>query len=115
MVELKTVNRSQADKILQYQEGHLVDLKAIEIKPGKLTKFVSAFANADGGEIYVGISEVGDSRTWTGFLDMEAANGHLQAIEEMRPFGGHYEANFLTCDGLPGLVLKIEIPKNSEI
>lgn len=54
-----TVNQltdKQALETLSFTEGHFVDLKAKEVKPGKLTKAISAFANADGGELYVGIA-----------------------------------------------------------
>jgi ATP-dependent DNA helicase RecG len=50
--------------VLSYTEGHFLDLKAEEIKPSKLTKAISAFANADGGELYVGIAEKELFRYW---------------------------------------------------
>ena len=43
--------------ILQKEEGHFLDFKSREIAPGKLTQSISAFANAAGGEIYVGVTE----------------------------------------------------------
>lgn len=39
------------------QEGHFLDVKAIEIAPAKLTKTLSALSNAEGGEVYIGIAE----------------------------------------------------------
>ena len=36
----------QLQDVLSYKEGHFMDLKAKEIKPSKLTKAISAFANA---------------------------------------------------------------------
>jgi ATP-dependent DNA helicase RecG len=39
------------------EEGHFTDVKAKEIAPAKLTKTIVAFANAEGGEIYVGIKD----------------------------------------------------------
>jgi ATP-dependent DNA helicase RecG len=51
------ITDKQLLEVLSYVEGHFLDLKAKEIKPSKLTKAVSAFANADGGELYVGIAE----------------------------------------------------------
>lgn len=105
--------------LLAIEEGYFVDLKAVDIKPAKLTQFVSAFANASGGEIYIGIDELDreteKTRRWRGFADPEAANGHIQPLEQMRPLGGHYRASFLECDGLAGLVLKLEIPKSRDV
>ena len=46
----------------------LGDVKAEEIAPAKLTKTIVAFANAEGGELYVGIKDgKGSSHTWDGF------------------------------------------------
>src|SRR5688500_7842263 len=68
---------------LATEEGHFSDVKAIEIAPAKLTKTMSAFANADAGELLVGIDENRKTatRTWRGFESVEAANGHVQAFE----------------------------------
>lgn len=73
-----SVPKNQVHKILQIEEGHFEDLKAIDISPAKLTKAISAFANADGGELYVGIEKdpmgkitVGaDSITWKQPMDI---------------------------------------------
>lgn len=51
------IDQRQRDVILSLEEGHFHDLKAIEIRPSKLSESVSAFANAGGGEIYVGVRE----------------------------------------------------------
>ncbi|MGL5437049.1 MAG: AlbA family DNA-binding domain-containing protein [Lachnospiraceae bacterium] len=44
-------------KILEYQENHFLDMKSMKIKPAKLSESVSSFANASGGDIYIGIEE----------------------------------------------------------
>jgi ATP-dependent DNA helicase RecG len=89
MIDVYKITPEHAELAINVMEGQLADVKAIEIKPAKLTKFVSAFANAGGGEIYVGIDEkeVDGSkvRAWRGFDDVEAANAHIQALELMRP------------------------------
>lgn len=117
MIDTFVISREQADDVINVTEGQLVDVKAIEIKPAKLTKFVSGFANAGGGDIYIGIDEIGDEkkRLWRGFDDMEAANAHIQVVEEMKPLSGHYVASFLKSDAYDGYVLKIEVPKSKDI
>jgi ATP-dependent DNA helicase RecG len=82
--------------LLAREEGHFSDLKAIEIKPAKLTRSMSAFANADGGELYIGIDEdqATRERSWRGFNDQEAANGHLQAFDEFFPRGRRWNIRF---------------------
>ncbi|MSP47688.1 MAG: hypothetical protein EXQ95_00005 [Alphaproteobacteria bacterium] len=59
------------------------------MSPGNLTKGISALANTDGGDLYIGITEVGSQkeRGWEGFRDQEAANGHLQIFEKLFPLG----------------------------
>jgi ATP-dependent DNA helicase RecG len=84
-----------------------------------LTRTVSAFANSEGGELYVGIDEVmtstGPARQWRGFENPEAANAHIQVLEGMLPLGSHYEASFLRFAQAPGLVLHITVLKSRDI
>jgi ATP-dependent DNA helicase RecG len=76
MFEQKTTVPAEAAKIMEMEESHYLDLKAVEIKPSKLSETISAFANTSGGEIFVGIGEKkqGDgsrARYWSGFPNME--------------------------------------------
>jgi ATP-dependent DNA helicase RecG len=105
----------QVRKIIETEEGHFADIKAIEAKPGKLTEDISAFANADGGELFIGIDQGTDglgkkTRTWRGFSDMEAANGHLQAFDKYYPLSSEFQYEFFTS-AFPGLVLHVTINK----
>ncbi|MBD0310857.1 MAG: hypothetical protein ICV80_23005 [Microcoleus sp. T1-bin1] len=50
-IEVVPITSEQLNQILQKAESHFPDFKAIEVKPGKLCKFISGFANnADGGD-----------------------------------------------------------------
>jgi ATP-dependent DNA helicase RecG len=112
------ITDKQFEEILSYPEGHFLDLKAKDIKPAKLTKTISAFANADGGEIYIGITETGDPsspRKWDGFLDPEAANGHLQVFDSLFPLGEDFLYSFLSHAGQRGLILQVIIRKTKTI
>lgn len=113
------ITSRQRDIILALEEGHFHDLKAIEIKPAKLSESVSAFANASGGEIYVGIREemrAGTKvRAWKGFDDIEAANPVLQMLNKVAPLADFFSTSFLSCEGEDGVVLKIEILRNGSI
>lgn len=77
-----TISAEETPKLLLQQEGHFCDLKAIAITPAKLSKTISALSNAEGGEVYIGITEdkTYNTRTWIGFESIEQANGHLQAF-----------------------------------
>lgn len=116
-IETQVVTPAQVQKLLALEEGHFADLKAIEVAPAKLTEFLSAFANTDGGELYIGIDEdkTTGTRTWRGFPTQEAANGHLQVFEQLFPLGQYFAYTFLTGEGLPGTVLKIEIHKTNDV
>lgn len=113
------IDTRQRDIILALEEGHFHDLKAVDIKPSKLSASVSAFANASGGEIYVGIREENrdgrKTRSWSGFDDIEAANPVLQMLNQIAPLVDFISTSFLACDGEKGLVLKIEILRNGSI
>jgi ATP-dependent DNA helicase RecG len=98
-ISLEQISKEQADTVILTKEGQFADVKAIEIAPAKLTKTISAFANSDGGDLYVGIDEVGPekARRWRGFQDQEAANGHLQIFEKLFPLGTDFQYEFLRC------------------
>lgn len=111
-IEIEQVSDNQAKKVILTEEGQFSDVKAINITPAKLTKTISAFANSDGGDLYVGIDELVDkSRSWRGFTNQEASNGHLQIFEKLFPLGTDFQYEFLKCSSQPGLVLHIQITK----
>ena len=115
-IEVVPITSEQLNLILQKEESHFLDFKAREVKPAKLCKFISGFANADGGELYIGIDEetLGNTKTrhWRGFADQESANGHLQIFEELFPLGDGYSYTFLSSECHPGLVLQVTILKS---
>ncbi len=119
MVDRAEITLAQVKAILAIEEDHFHDVKAIDIKPSKLTESISAFANTSGGELYIGIDECKADdqkiRSWRGFADVEAANAHLQVMEAMKPLGGHYQAVFLESAVESGYVLHLEIPKSKDI
>jgi ATP-dependent DNA helicase RecG len=113
--EIQVIDRAQADKIINLEEGQYSDVKAIEKKASSLTEDVSAFANADGGELYIGIDEVQvngvKTRSWRGFSTPEAANADVQIFDSLFPLGTDFQYEFLRCEGLPGLVFHVIVNK----
>lgn len=118
-IATSTISADQYESVLDQHETHFVDLKATEIAPASLTKTVSAFANASGGEIYIGIDELlgvnGPERVWRGFDRPEAANGIIQVLEGMSPLANHYEATFLRYPDASSIVLHLTIFKSRDI
>ena len=53
-IQTIAISDTEVRKILTIEEGHFVDVKAIEASPGKLTKAIAALSNAEGGELFIG-------------------------------------------------------------
>lgn len=116
-ISIVEISAEEAKRLLLTQEGHFADLKSKDIAPAKLTRTIAALANADGGEVFVGIVEdktTGKS-TWNGFHDTEAANGHIQAFEALFPLGDGFGYSLLTARNKSGLLLRIEVSKSRDI
>ena len=111
------ITDEQAASILATQENYLNDIKAKEIKPAKLSETISAFANAAGADVYIGIGEdkTNKTRTWNGFLDPEAANDFFHVLFSAHPFGNHLKFEFLENEKQAGLILHIIVKKVKEI
>jgi ATP-dependent DNA helicase RecG len=118
-IDLIPITGSQRDQLLALEEGHYSELKGLEVSTKKLGITVSAFANAGGGDLYVGIGEIellgSKIRSWRGFSDQEAANGHLQSLETLFPLGAEYSYEFMSCPGSIGLVLHIAVQRTAQI
>jgi len=114
------VTEEQADLVTRIEEGQFLDLKSRGITPAKLSNTISAFANTDGGELYIGISEdiLGGGvkqRLWDGFPDIEAANGHIQAFDRYFPLGQNFQYEFMRCPNRSGVVLHVTVSRNQTI
>jgi ATP-dependent DNA helicase RecG len=112
-----TLTNHEFSKVISLEEGHFIDLKSKDVSPAKLTKSLSSFANAEGGELYVGIDESVPlkRRTWRGFDRTEDANGFIQCFEKLFPLGDECNYGFLQASAVPGLVLKVEIRKSKDV
>jgi ATP-dependent DNA helicase RecG len=116
-IETTSISDAQFADLLSRGEGHFLDFKAKEVSPAKLTKSLSAFANADGGELFIGVLNSGafPAKRWLGFPDAEAANGHIQAFEQFFPLGSYFKYQFLRSERLSGILLHCEILKTPDI
>jgi ATP-dependent DNA helicase RecG len=117
-IDKRDIERTEADRILQIEESHYIDLKAVETEPSSLSEAVSAFSNTAGGELFIGIDEKSTgkkTRRWRGFKDIEAANDRIATIERKSPLGSHYRAEFLTTKEEEGALLHLTIFKSKDI
>ncbi len=115
--ETHAVSDDQKAILIEKEEGHFFDFKSKEITPARLSKTLSALANADGGEVYVGIRQ--DNRSgdveWNGFANEEEANGYIQALISEFPPDNYVSYNFLRSENERGLVLQILLLKTPDI
>lgn len=115
-MDLHEISGDEADRLLARAEGHFLDHKSKNIGAAKLTRTLSAFANADGGELLIGFGErPPGSFSWLGFEDVEAANGHIQHLEQTFPYGGDFLYEFLRCQDHSGLALRVTVTKTREL
>ena len=56
-MQTKSLSKADAMALAQRAEDHFYDRKAAAIKGAKLQKVAVAFANSDGGEVYIGIAD----------------------------------------------------------
>lgn len=112
------LSAEEAIELTKEDESHFMDFKSKRISGRDLQKIVCAFANADGGEVYVGIEDVGNQLDkWVGFTNQEEANQLIQTISvDIRPTAP-IDFEFFTIKEQPekGLVLKINVSKSAEI
>ena len=83
----REITMEEISQILLFEESWLMDKKGPDIKPSKFSRTVSAFANTNGGEIYLGISHEEDKARyyWDGFKDEEAFNEYATILSEVLP------------------------------
>lgn len=112
MLDIVDIPTGDADRLLSMHEGHFLDFKDLQVSPAKLSRSLTAFCNADGGDLYIGISESDGTFTWSGFADPEAANGHIQAFEQVSPFGEDLDGEFLRTPDREGIVLHVNARKS---
>lgn len=99
------------------EESHFLDFKRASIMPGKLQETVVALANADGGEVIVGLDD-DMSRSpvdrFYGFRNPEHANNHVSVADTLvDPPVPAVSAEFITCPTAPThLLLHLMIPKS---
>lgn len=120
MRPMRTREISEADVLTlsTRDENHFFDRKAIGVSGKKAQKIAVAFANADGGEFVVGVSDDKDEadpqKRWHGTQKLEDLNGVLQALYSVTPsLDLNYEV--LTCSTRPGQALRVIVEKSSEV
>lgn len=114
-IQIIQITDDQAQRLLAQSESHFLDFKAKEIAPAKLTQSIAAFANAEGGDIYIGVAENPAGFTWQGFADAEDANAFILVFEQLFPLGDDFSYEFIACPERDGLILHVAAKKTARI
>jgi ATP-dependent DNA helicase RecG len=84
-----SITTDEALRLCSRTEDHFFDRKAPGLDGVKLQKLVVAFANADGGELIIGIADEKEEakpvKRWRGLARIEDFNGLLQAVHTLNP------------------------------
>lgn len=117
MYEVIKIGEEKIEELYKIEENYFNDFKAKDILPSRLSKTVSAFANASGGDVYLGIREENKTKTkyWEGFTHIEDANAHIQTLISMAPLDNFLEFTFLQNADTGLYVLQISVAKTKSI
>ena len=115
--QVQTMTERELIQIFKIEENHFNDFKAKDISGKKFSKSVSAFANASGGDIYLGIREEVDTKIkhWEGFQSIEDANSFIQVLDSISGVETFYELDFLKHPELNTYVVKVTVFKTDSI
>ncbi|MBR0484207.1 MAG: putative DNA binding domain-containing protein [Oscillospiraceae bacterium] len=116
-LEERTLTEKEIGALFSIEENHFNDFKSKDIDPRKLSRTISAFANASGGDIYLGIREENDTKNkyWEGFHTIEDTNSVIQMIADLLIMANDYELVFLQHPKLKTYVLQITVFKTQAI
>jgi len=115
-MEIRVVDKDEEKSLLALNEDHFNDVKSKRINPAKLQETFVAFANSDGGDLYIGIEDKSEpGERIAGFGEQEDANGVISTLlEDTSPAVENVLVEFLEVIG-KGLILHIGIPKSPKV
>lgn len=115
-MEVRAIAQDEISSLLSLNEDHFNDVKSKRINPAKLQETFVAFANSDGGDLFVGIEDKSESgERVVGFEEQEDANAIISTLlEETTPAVENVLIEFLEVEGR-GLVLHFGIPKSPKV
>lgn len=117
-METRVVTAEEALVLATRDESHFYERKSAQVSGRGVQKVCVAFANADGGELLIGLADDDEepdvNKRWQGVSKLEDLNSHLQNIFNVRPtLDLRYE--FLKHEGKAGYVLRVLIEKSQEV
>lgn len=115
-MEIVKIKKEEVDALLALNEDHFNDIKSKRINSAKLQETFVAFANSDGGDLYIGIEDKSEpGGRIVGFTEQEEANDIISTLlEETKPSVENTLVEFLEVDN-KGLILHFGIPKSPKV
>jgi len=115
-LEVIKITQEQAKALLNINEDHFNDVKSKRIAPAKLQETLVAFANSDGGDLYIGIEDKSETgERIIGFTEPEEANSIIATLlEGTVPAVENLSWEYLQTDE-KGLILHLSIPKSPKV
>ncbi|VVN25983.1 hypothetical protein PS673_04553 [Pseudomonas fluorescens] len=115
-MDVTEISQDEVVSLLMLDEDHFNDVKSKRIAPAKLQETLVAFANSDGGDLYVGIEDKAEKgERVVGFQEPEEANGIIATLlEGTVPAVENLGWEFLDTNGR-GLILHFSIPKSPKV
>lgn len=115
-MEVRIIDHEEELTLLSLNEDHFNDVKSKRINPAKLQETFVAFANSDGGDLFIGIEDKTEAgERIVGFIEQEDANSVISTLlEETNPAVENVLVEFLETTG-KGLVLHFGIPKSPKV
>ncbi|MFJ4066796.1 ATP-binding protein [Pseudomonas sp. NPDC089996] len=115
-MDVTKISQEEIVSLLVLDEDHFNDVKSKRIAPAKLQETLVAFANSDGGDLYVGIEDKAEKgERIVGFQEPEEANGIIATLlESTVPAVENLGWEFLDTNGR-GLILHFSIPKSPKV
>jgi ATP-dependent DNA helicase RecG len=117
-MKIKEINLTEVLHYCEKPESYFFDRKSIRIKPNQIEKHAVAFANADGGEIVIGIEDDSDEAVpenrWQGATDIEDFNAYVQTLIYLTP-SLDFKYTFLKSRDKKGFVLLLHIEKGNQV
>lgn len=114
----RALENAEAIDLISRPESHFFDKKSAKVSGAGLQKVVVALANADGGDVLIGIEDdktaEAPEKCWCGLNSIEEFNGLLQALHEIVP-QVPASMEFYVARNLPGYVLSITIDKSPQV
>ena len=114
MIEEREISQDEINQILAKKENHRLDFKSKDISPNKLQNTFVAFANADGGDLYIGIEDIEVKNRLKGFDEPEQANDIIKhLIMDTNPTVEGVEIELLKFENY--YIVHFIIPKSEKV